>query len=58
MIKPKRKRTAKPVKVPVAPLNDGMDTPVPDHGAPIVLSAEETALFKQANNTLGDPHKI
>jgi hypothetical protein len=52
--KPKRKRTT--VKVP--PLNDGTNTPVPNQGIPQKLSDEEAALYKQAGNPLGDPHKI
>ena len=50
--KSKRKRIIK------APLNDGMNTPVPDSNATFIPSKSEAALFKQAENPLGDPHKI
>ena len=40
------------------PLNDGINTPVPDITSTRVFSASEAALFKQAENPLGDPHKI
>jgi hypothetical protein len=52
--KPKRKRIA--VKLP--PLIDGTNTPVPVPNAPRVQSDSESDLYKQANNPLGDPHKI
>jgi hypothetical protein len=58
MEKPKRIRSKKTVKVPLPPLNDGMNTPVPDHNAPAEVSKGEAALYKQAENPLGDPHKI
>jgi hypothetical protein len=41
-----------------APLNDGTNTPVPDKIPTKVPSPSEAALFKQAENPLGDPHKI
>ncbi|MDB5004441.1 MAG: hypothetical protein JWQ34_2666 [Mucilaginibacter sp.] len=50
--KVKRKRL-----VPV-PLNDGTNTPVPDKIPTEPASASEEALLRQANNPLGDPHKI
>jgi hypothetical protein len=40
------------------PINDGMNTPVPDAIAPHIPSASEAALLKQAENPLGDPNKI
>ena len=40
------------------PLNDGMNTPVPDQTETHVPSASEAALFKQAENPLGDPNKV
>ena len=52
--KPKRKR----ITVKVAPLNDGTNTPVPIPGVPPKLADGEAALYKQAENPLGDPHKI
>jgi hypothetical protein len=52
--KPKRKRL--PIIVP--PLNDGTNTPVPTPGVPDKLAESEAALYKQADNPLGDPHKI
>ncbi|MBB6131154.1 hypothetical protein [Mucilaginibacter lappiensis] len=52
--KPKRKRIA----VKVSPLNDGTNTPIPDARTPAKLSEGEAYLFKQAENPLGDPHKI
>jgi len=51
-IKEKRKRL-----IPM-PLNDGINTPVPDKAATRRLSESEAALFKQAENPLGDPHKV
>jgi hypothetical protein len=51
-LKSKRKRILK------APVNDGMNTPVPDNAAIPVISKSEEALYKQAENPLGDPHKI
>jgi hypothetical protein len=50
--KVKRKRI-----IPV-PLNDGTNTPVPDKTTKQPPSASEAALFKQAENPLGDPHKV
>ncbi|MET3115203.1 hypothetical protein AAKU52_002949 [Pedobacter sp. CG_S7] len=41
-----------------APVNDGMNTPVPDRSAIPVVSKSEAELFKQAENPLGDPDKI
>jgi hypothetical protein len=52
--KPKRKRLA----VIVPPLNDGTNTPVPIPGVHEKSVASEAALYKQAGNPLGDPHKI
>lgn len=40
------------------PLNDGMNTPVPNQTETHVPSANEAALYKQAENPLGDPHKV
>jgi len=39
------------------PLSDGMNTPVPDKTEPHVRSASEEALYKQAENPLGNPDK-
>jgi hypothetical protein len=39
------------------PINDGMNTPVPDKIEPHVRSASEAALYKQAENPLGNPDK-
>ncbi len=39
------------------PINDGMNTPVPDITEPHVRSASEAALYKQAENPLGNPDK-
>jgi hypothetical protein len=50
--KEKRKRS-----IP-APSNDGMNTPVPDNTSTHIPSESEAALLKQAENPLGDPHKI
>jgi hypothetical protein len=58
MANPKRKRIIKGTKVPLPPSNDGTNTPVPDHNSPAVLDESEAALFKQAKNPLGDPHKV
>jgi hypothetical protein len=40
------------------PINDGMNTPVPDAIAPHIPSESEAALLKQAENPLGDPNKV
>lgn len=50
--KVKRKRI-----MPV-PINDGMNTPVPDKEPVHIPSASEAALLKQAENPLGDPNKV
>jgi hypothetical protein len=39
------------------PINDGMNTPVPDKVEPAIRSASEAALYKQAENPLGNPDK-
>ena len=39
------------------PINDGMNTPVADHTPTPIPSESEVALFKQANNPLGNPNK-
>jgi hypothetical protein len=58
MTKPERtKRVRKATKVVIAPPNDGTNTPVPGPDAP-ALSEREKDLYKQAENPLGDPHKI
>jgi hypothetical protein len=49
---------AKRKRIVPAPLNDGLNTPVPDKAATKVPSPSEAALFKQAENPLGDPHKV
>ncbi len=57
----KRKRIVtgiKEKKEVLGPINDGMNTPVPDAAVAHVSSESEAALFKQAENPLGDPHKI
>ena len=41
----------------IKPINDGMNTPVPDKIVPHVRSASEEALYKQADNPLGNPDK-
>ncbi|MEO6522952.1 MAG: hypothetical protein ABIN91_14820 [Mucilaginibacter sp.] len=53
---PKPKRTR--ISVKVTPLNDGTNTPVPGPGKPAKLTEGEAALYKQAENPLGDPHKV
>jgi hypothetical protein len=55
MVKPKKKRNTKAV---IAPLNDGTNTPVPSERKDVTRSPVEKALYKQAENTLGDPHKL
>ncbi len=50
--KVKRVQTVKP------PLNDGMNTPVPSRGDTSVRSKTEAAMFKQAENPLGDPDQV
>jgi len=39
------------------PMNDGTNTPVPDITEPHIPSASEAALYKQAENPLGNPDK-
>jgi hypothetical protein len=41
-----------------APINDGMNTLVPDKTVKPAPSKSEKALLKQAGNPLGDPDKI
>jgi hypothetical protein len=41
-----------------APLNDGTNSPVPSITEVRVFTESEAALFKQAGNPLGDPHKV
>ncbi len=55
--KEKRNLKTNRLKTP-AHLNDGMNTPVSDKTATPLPVASEAALFKQAENPLGDPHKI
>jgi len=38
--------------------NDGTNTPVADINAVREYSKSEAALFRQAKNPLGDPHKV
>jgi len=45
------------IKAATKPLSDGMNTPVPDKAEPHVRSASEEALYKQAENPLGNPNK-
>ncbi len=55
----KSNKKIKQDKAPSVPLNDGINTPVPNKD-PITkegISPGEAALFKQAENPLGDPHK-
>jgi hypothetical protein len=54
----KKELKAKRKRIVPAPLNDGTNTPVPDKTSTHVPSPSEAALLKQANNPLGDPHKI
>jgi len=35
-----------------------MNTPVPDSSSVVIQSKSEAALYKQAENPLGDPHKV
>nr|WP_157536001.1 hypothetical protein [Mucilaginibacter sp. L294] len=58
MLKPKRKRILVPKKINIVPLNDGTNTPVPGPETPPRSAEGEAALFKQAENPLGDPHKL
>ena len=53
----KKNEKIKQAKAAIQPVNDGMNTPVPDKIATNPPSASEAALFKQADNPLGDPHK-
>jgi hypothetical protein len=54
----KKNKKITQAKVAIPPVNDGTNTPVPDKNAVQRSSASEAALFKQANNPLGDPHKV
>jgi hypothetical protein len=56
MKEPKAKRKRIVVKAPS--LNDGINIPVPSPSVPVKLGDSEAALYKQAENPLGDPHKI
>ena len=59
MAKQEKKLTKVKVKKVISvPINDGMNTPVPEITATYVPSEIEAALLKQANNPLGDPDKI
>lgn len=49
---------AKRTRIIKTPLNDGMNTPVPDSATVDVVSESEAALFKQAENPLGNPDEI
>jgi hypothetical protein len=40
------------------PINDGMNTPVPDTTSTHIVLESEAALFKQAESPLGNPHKV
>ncbi len=53
----KTNKKTKENKAVIKPLNDGADTPVADKMVTTVPAASEAALFKQANNPLGDPNK-
>jgi hypothetical protein len=59
MTKPERKkRVRKAIKVVIPTANDGTNTPVPSPNATAPLTDGEKDLYKQAENPLGDPHKI
>ena len=51
-------RIYKVVKIPLAPQNDGTNSPVPSSNASVIPTETEAALYKQADNPLNDPHKI
>ncbi|MEP6648265.1 MAG: hypothetical protein ABJC12_14340 [Saprospiraceae bacterium] len=53
-----KKLKAKRKRIVTVPPNDGLNTPVPGTAAQPVRSADEEALYRQADNPLGDPHKI
>jgi hypothetical protein len=53
-----KKGKSKRARIIKAPLNDGMNTPVPDSSSVVIPSKSEAALYKEAENPLGDPHKI
>jgi len=57
-MKEPEKRKRKRITVVTPPLNDGTNTPVPSPGPFKKLSEDEAALYKQAGNPLGDPHKL
>ncbi|MGY4386490.1 hypothetical protein ACVWYN_003545 [Pedobacter sp. UYP24] len=48
----------KHVQTVKATINDGMNTPVPSRGDTSVRSKSEAAMFKQAENPLGDPDQV
>ena len=54
----KKRKKSKPANIAIQPETDRMNTPVPDRKATHPVSATEAALFKQAENPLGDPGKI
>jgi len=54
----KKSKKIKPAKIAIQPETDRMNTPVPDRKATQPVSASEAALFKQAENPLGDPGKV
>jgi hypothetical protein len=54
----KKSKKIKQDKTVTKPLNDGMNTPVPDVSTTHQPSESEAALLKQAENPLGDPQKI
>jgi hypothetical protein len=53
----KKQKIIKQAAAAAPKLNDGTNTPVPAKARTKPLSAGEAALFKQAENPLGDPHK-
>ncbi len=56
--KVRRLRNTTASKVITKPINDGMNTPVPDKAETHIVTESEAALFKQAENPLGNPNKI
>ena len=53
----KKTKNKKPAEVPIDPVLEPMNSPVPDRNAKRQVSPTEADLFKQAENPLGDPEK-
>jgi len=52
------KKDKKVIMAFIAPLNGGINPPNPDQQVDIASSDVEAALYRQADNPLGDPDKL